>query len=106
MIELPNYNWFVTAADGRPSSNTMTGSLGTVSNSGCLNKRTFNYKVSVSNVGKEDVKLIAKCWIQPPWNSENKIENYETKEFEGSADGIVSASKWLSESAKALDIIG
>lgn len=106
MIELPNYNWFVTAADGRPSSNTSTGSLGTDPNSGCLKKRTFNYKVSVSNVGKEDVKLIAECWIQPPWNSKNKIENYETKEFECSADGIVLAAQWLTESAKKLDIVG
>jgi len=105
MIELPNYNWFVTAADGRPASNTMTGSLGTEPDTGCLTRRTFNYKVFVSDVGKENVKLHAECWIQPPWNKGVLKENFESTEFECTQEGIETAAKWLSNKAKSHNII-
>ena len=44
-IKLPLYNWFVCLQEGKPVSNFFTGSYGTDGLEGCLDRRTFNYRV-------------------------------------------------------------
>ena len=61
-LPLPSYNWLVTVHDGKPASNTFTGSRRKDSTKGHFSTTTFNYKVSVSNVGKENAKIIVNCF--------------------------------------------
>ena len=72
MSHLPSYKWFVTIHDGKPASNTFTASCRRDTTKGCLSTETFNYRVSVSNVGKEDAKIVVNCYVQSPW-SENLL---------------------------------
>ena len=94
-LKLPAYNWFVTIHDGKPASNTFTGSCRKDSTKGCLSTTTFNYKVSVSDVGKDTAKIIVNCFKQLPWYKGALRKNLADTEYECSPKGLEKATKWL-----------
>lgn len=98
-ITLPNFKWFLQQVDGEYLTNTFTGSLGTDSKEGAINKTTFNYKVFVKIMkGKGPVSFCAECFWRLPWNENCRIEGFAKKEFAVSQKGIDRAQKWLENS--------
>lgn len=94
-LQLPAYNWFVTIHDGKPASNTFTGSGRKDITKGCLSTTTFNYKVFVSNVGNDDAKILVNCFKQLPWYKGALRKNLADTEYECSPKGLEKATKWL-----------
>lgn len=94
-LPLPNYNWFVTVHDGKPASNTFTGSRRKDSTKGHFSTTTFNYKVSVSNVGKENAKIIVNCFLEKPWYKGGGRKLLAENEFECSPCGLAEAVSHL-----------
>lgn len=95
MIELPKYNWFVSNQDGRPVSNTFTGSCGTDPQNGFLTATTFNYKIWVTDVGKDESLIKGECFIQKPWSEGSAKEVIADTQFECSDEGIEKMTEWL-----------
>jgi hypothetical protein len=95
ILPLPSYNWFVTVHDGKPASNTFTGSRRKDSTKGLFSTTTFNYKVSVSNVGKEDAKIIVNCFLEKPWYKGDGHKLLAENEFECSSCGLTEAADYL-----------
>lgn len=95
ILPLPSYNWFVTVHDGKPASNTFTGSRRKDSTKGHFSTTTFNYKVSVSNVGKENAKIIVNCFLEKPWYKGGGRELLAENEFECSPCGLAEAVSHL-----------
>lgn len=81
-VPLPSYNWLVIVNDGKPASNTFTGSRRKDSTKGHFSTTTFNYKVSVSNVGKENAKIIVNCFLEKPWYKGGGRKPLAENEFE------------------------
>ena len=46
-LDLPAYHWFVSRPEGRFVTNIYSGSTGTDKDTGCMNTRTFHYRVYV-----------------------------------------------------------
>ena len=94
-LPLPSYNWFVTVHDGKPASNTFTGSCRKDSTKGHFSTTTFNYKVSVSNVGKENAKIIVNCFLEKPWYKGGGRKPLAENEFECSPCGLEKVADYL-----------
>ena len=94
-LPLPNYNWFVTLHDGKPASNTFTGSRRKNPKKGHFSTTTFNYKVSISNLGKENAKIIVVCFLEKPWHKGGGREPLAENEFECSPCGLSNAADYL-----------
>ena len=97
MIELPVYDWFVIINEGKPSSNTYTGSCGTDPAGGCLSVTTFNYKVSIKDVGTENARILCNCFLIRPWGKETVRETMSDTEYECSPEGLEQAALWLNK---------
>lgn len=95
ILPLPSYNWFVTVHDGKPASNTFTGSRRKDSTKGHFSTTTFNYKVSVSNVGKENAKIIVNCFLEKPWYKGGGRKPLAENEFECSSCGLEKVADYL-----------
>ena len=98
-IVLPYISWFLMKHEGRFVTNTHSGSLGTQPDSGCMNVRTFNYRVWVdTKSGKEgEVTLAVEAFITQPWCLGGHKTDVERVDFECSDDGVQRATQWLSE---------
>ncbi len=96
-LSLPGYNWFVTLHDGKPASNTFVGSRRRDTTKGHFSTTTFNYKVSVSNVGKENAKIIVNCFLEKPWYKGGAHQHLAEKEFECSVCGLTEANIYLND---------
>lgn len=94
-LQLPNYDWFVSKQDGKPISNTFTGSHRKHTTKGHFSTTTFNYKVWVSDVGKENAKIVADCFIQLPWWKGGLRETLSRSEYECSPSGLNKATERL-----------
>jgi len=98
MIELPNYTWFIQKQGDEYVTNTYSGSLGTDSRGGCINKTTFNYRAFVKLKNKkEPVSFCVECYWRKPWTEGGETINFNAKEFEALQKGIESAAQWLTE---------
>ena len=97
MIELPSYNWFVTIHDGKPASNTYTGSWGTDPSRGCFSVTTFNYKVSIKNVGTDNARILCSCFLIKPWSEGAVKEEIDNAEYACSPRGLEQSVIWLNE---------
>ncbi len=94
-LPLPNYDWFVTKHDGKTVSNTFTGSCRKDATKGHFSTATFNYKISVSNVGKENAKIIVNCFLEKPWYKGGGRKLLAENEFECSPCGLAEAVSHL-----------
>ena len=97
-IELPKFHWLLGFHEGRFVTNTFSSSLGTLGNGGCINTRTFNYRVfaDISSGNYRDFRLVAESFIIQPYNLGGSKTDMERAEFECSDDGVTQAAKWLS----------
>ena len=95
-IELPTLHWLVSAHEGRTVTNAYSASLGTLPGTGCMNVRTFNYKVFVDVTAR---RLIAESHILNPWRDGGNKSDFERAEFEVSDSGVLLAGEWLSQMA-------
>ena len=95
-IELPTLHWLVSAHEGRTVTNTYSASLGTLPSTGCMNVRTFNYKVYVDISAN---RLITESYILNPWSAGGHKSDEERAEFEISDSGVLLAAEWLSQTA-------
>lgn len=100
-IDLPHYHWLVSKHEGRFVTNTYSGSMGTLSNQGCVSVRTFNYRVCVDISGGEEsaFRLIAESYIIQPWHLGGNKTDAERTEFESSEKGVMEAAEWLARTA-------
>ena len=96
-IDLPRYHWLVSKHEGRFVTNTYSGSMGTLPDQGCVNVRTFNYRVYVDTSSKEETsfRLIAESYIIQPWSRGGNKTDFERAKFEGSEKGVKDAAEWL-----------
>lgn len=121
-ITLPRYHWFISGSEKSPSLNTYSASLGTVTGSGCLGARTFNYRVyvkidkvketvekvkddgekEITEVEKQIKSVVAECFIIQPWSEGGNKTDNRTGSFECSPDGVIAAQDWLSDRASEL----
>ena len=100
-IDLPRYHWLVSKHEGRFVTNTYSGSMGTLPDQGCVNVRTFNYRVYVDTSSKEETsfRLIAESYIIQPWSRGGNKTDFERAEFETSEKGVEDAGEWLARTA-------
>ena len=100
-IDLPRYHWLVSKHEGRFVTNTYSGSMGTLPDQGCVNVRTFNYRVYVVTSSKEETsfRLIAESYIIQPWSCGGNKTDFERAEFENSEKGVEDAGEWLARTA-------
>lgn len=100
-IDLPRYHWLVSKHEGRFVTNTYSGSMGTLSDQGCVSVRTFNYRVYVDmSIGEESAfRLIAESYIIQPWSKGGNKTDTERAEFESSENGVRGAEEWLARTA-------
>ena len=100
-IDLPRYHWLVSKHEGRFVTNTYSGSMGTLPDQGCVNVRTFNYRVYVdTSSGEENTyRLIAESYIIQPWSCGGNKTDFERAEFENSEKGVEDAGEWLARTA-------
>jgi hypothetical protein len=94
-IDLPKYHWLISRHEGHIVTNTYSGSLGTLGDSGCIGTRTFNYRV-FSNT-ENDFRIVAESYIIQPWHLGGNKTDFERKDFECSENGVSQAAEWLSE---------
>ena len=96
-IDLPRCHWFVSRQGGRFVTNAYSGSMGTLSDKGCVSVRTFNYHVYVDISSEEEngFRLIVESCIIQPWSLGGEKTDFERAEFESSEKGVGEASKWL-----------
>ena len=97
IIELPYLNWFKGDLDKKTEvvkGNTYTGSIGTDPQRGCVSIYTADYKAFFYK-DETGLHLTASWRVRPPWNKPQDTETIE-KVFDGSADGIQEAERWLS----------
>ena len=68
-IDLPRYYWFINRSEGKFVTNTYSGSIGTVPESGCINTYTFHYRVYADTSSNEEssFRLVAESYIRHPW---------------------------------------
>ena len=97
LIKIPPYNWFINKSDNKPVSNIYTGSCDTDPHRGCAHKATFNYKVSVADIGAETARYVAECYSVAPWSDGYKKEEIATKEAACSDEGLTQLNEWLNE---------
>ena len=95
VLKLPNYEWFVSAQGGKSTGNIFTGSYRKDATKGHFTTTTFNYKVWVSNLGKENEKIVVDCFIQLPWWKCGLRENLSRSEYECSPSGLKKATEQL-----------
>ena len=100
-IDLPRYHWLVSKHEGRFVTNTCSGSMGILSNRGCVSVRTFNYRVYVdTSSGEENTfRLIAESYIIQPWSRGGNKTDFDRAELEGSENGVKDAEEWLGQTA-------
>ena len=100
-IDLPRYHWLVSKHEGRFVTNTYSGSMGTLSDQGCVGVRTFNYRVyvDISSEDESSFRLIAESYIMQPWRSGGHKTDFERSEFESSEKGVKEAEEWLGQTA-------
>ena len=100
-IDLPRYHWLVSMHEGRFVTNTYSGSMGTLPDQGCVNVRTFNYRVYVDTSSKEETsfRLIAESHIIQPWRRGGNETDFERAEFENSEKVVEDAGEWLARTA-------
>lgn len=100
-IDLPHYHWLVSKHEGRFVTNTYSGSMGTLPDQGCVNVRTFNYRVYVDTSSGEEgtLRLIAETYNIQPWSSGGRKTDFERAEFESSENGVREAEEWLGRTA-------
>lgn len=96
-LTLPLFHWFVSKFEGKPVSNTYTGSCGTDPNRGCMAVTTFHYKVFVKDVGQESSRIICECFVREPKGKDLIKKKFETTDFECSPHGLTQATEWLNE---------
>lgn len=100
-IDLPRCHWFVSRQGGRFVTNAYSGSMGTLSDKGCVSVRTFNYRVYVDISSEEEsgFRLIAESCIIQPWSRGGDKTDFERAEFESSENGVNEAEEWLDKTA-------
>ena len=100
-IDLPHYHWLVSKHEGRFVTNTYSGSMGTLTDQGCVSVRTFNYRVymDISSGEESSFRLIAETYIIQPWSRGGNKTDFERAEFESSENGISEAEEWLGRTA-------
>ena len=100
-IDLPRYHSLVSKHEGRFVTNTCSGSMGTLSNRGCVSVRTFDYRVyvDVSDSEAGTFRLIAESYIILPWSRGGNKTDFERAEFENSEKGVEDAGEWLGQTA-------
>ncbi|MBR5601406.1 MAG: hypothetical protein IKW24_02130 [Clostridia bacterium] len=93
-VDLPRYDWFVN----NHSTNTFSGSLGTLPDQGCIAIRTFHYRVFVdTSKGKDEstYRLVAECYIIQPWDQKGAKTDEQRADFDASEQGIDQAGEWI-----------
>ena len=100
-IDLPHLHWLISRHEGRYATNVWSASLGTSTSEGCMNVKTFNYRVYVdtSSENENKFRLIAESYIVNPWSGGGHKSDMERAEFEVSENGVTFASEWLSQTA-------
>ncbi|MBQ8742947.1 MAG: hypothetical protein IJZ03_06225 [Clostridia bacterium] len=100
-IDLPCYPWLVSKHEGRFVTNTYSGSLGTLTDQGCVSVRTFNYRVyvDISSGEENSFRLLAETYIIQPWICGGNKTDFERAEFESSQKGVKDAEEWLVRTA-------
>ena len=100
-LDLPRYHWLVSKHEGRYTTNTYSGSMGTLPDQGCVSVRTFNYRVYVdmSSGEESEFRLIAESYIVQPWSKGGNKTDTERAEFESSENGVRDAEEWLARTA-------
>ena len=98
-IDLPHLHWLISRHEGRYATNVWSASLGTSPSEGCMNVKTFNYRVYVdtSSGNENEFRLIAESYIINPWSGGGHKSDMEHAEFEVSENGVTLASEWLSQ---------
>lgn len=98
-VELPRHHWFINKTEGKNVTNIFYGSVGTDSDTGCVDKKTFNYRVWVdtSYETEAEYRLCAECFIVHPWTEGGKKTDFTKKDFESSDKGVAQAAEWLTE---------
>lgn len=96
MIQLPNYSWFIQKQGEEFLTNTYSGSLGTDSQEGCMNRTTFNYKAFVKTTKDEGpISFYVEYHWRFPWNQGGETSEVVSMEFNASAESIAKAEEWL-----------
>ena len=100
-IDLPNLHWLISKHEGRYATNVWSASLGTSPSEGCINIKTFNYRVYVdtSCANESEFRLIAESYIINPWSDGGNKSDMEHAEFEVSENSVTRAREWLSQTA-------
>ena len=100
-IHLPVYPWFARKHEGHLVTNTFSGSIRLNPALGGLHTKTFHYRVraEISDPNEGTFRIIAETYVLPPWKDGNEKAAKETKNFEGSEEGIRSAEAWIAHTA-------
>lgn len=100
-IDLLRYHWLVSKHEGRFVTNSYSGSMGTLTDQGCVSVRTFNYRiyVDISSGEESTFRLIAETYIIQPWHLGGNKTDTERAEFESSENGVKEAEEWLARTA-------
>lgn len=93
VLQLPRYEWFVPKQDGKPTCNIFTGSIRRNATKGHFSTTTFNYKVWVSDVGKETAKIVVDCFVEFPWWKRRLSETLSRSEYKCSPGGLKEATE-------------
>ena len=97
IFDLPHCHWLVSKHEGRFVTNVYSGSMGTLPDQGCVNVRTFNYRiyVDISSGDESTFRLIAKSYVSQPWNCGGKKTDFDRAEFENSENDVPDAEERL-----------
>lgn len=98
-LDLPAYPWFVSRPEGRFVTNIYSGSTGTDKDTGCMNTRTFHYRVyvDITSGNPSEFRLIAESFIQQPWHLGSGKTDFARMDFPASDNGLEQAAEWLAQ---------
>ena len=97
MLNLPVFSWFLNIQGEIIEMNRFTGSIGTDSKTGSVNRTTFHYELEVKDDGEHQFTLYASCGWKAPWNQGGEKLCWFDETFSATPEGLDAAKTWVEE---------
>ena len=103
MIRLPIFKWFINKIGDETVTNIYTGSHGTDGDTGCVDRSTLNYTVSVEVPNGDRPFFKCECLTKGAWDAGLNWFLFSKGCFFGTEEGLKQLEDWLNLQAAVFD---